>query len=105
MTCCKDFSNPCSQTAFGLSCLIEFSSKQPVCLDNFTASYHRRKVGSRSASEKSGRLSHVLEQFAQVLQIARSNRMIFSGLGLLSMLLSNYRTVPATVDVVKVQSC
>ena len=105
MTPLQDFFKSRSQTASGL--LAKFTEFVQVARlsDNLTALLRGESQQEQERHEEVWKaFSHVLEQFAQVFVDSKVKLDDFLALVLSGMLLSNYRTVPATVDVVKVQS-
>ena len=105
MTPLQDFFKSRSQTTSGL--LAKFTEFVQVARlsDNLTALLQGESQQEQERHEEVWKaFSHVLEQFAQVFADSKVKLDDFLALVLSGMLLSNYRTVPATVDVVKVQS-
>ena len=101
----QEFFKSRSQTASGL--LAKFTEFVQVARlsDNLTALLQGESQQEQERHEEVWKaFSHVLEQFAQVFVDSKTKLDDFLALVLSGMLLSNYRTVPATVDVVKVQS-
>ncbi|EGP65643.1 ATP-dependent nuclease subunit B [Streptococcus sp. oral taxon 056 str. F0418] len=101
----QEFFKSRSQTASGL--LAKFTEFVQVARlsDNLTALLQGESQQEQERHEEVWKaFSHVLEQFAQVFVDSKVKLDDFLALVLSGMLLSNYRTVPATVDVVKVQS-
>ena len=105
MTPLQEFFKSRSQTASGfLAKFTEFVQAARLS-DNLKALLQGESQQEQERHEEVWKaFSHVLEQFAQVFSDSKVKLDDFLALVLSGMLLSNYRTVPATVDVVKVQS-
>lgn len=105
MTPLQDFFKSRSQTASGLLAKFTEFVQAARLSDNLTALLQGESQQEQERHEEVWKaFSHVLEQFAQVFADSKVKLDDFLALVLSGMLLSNYRTVPATVDVVKVQS-
>ncbi|VTT04370.1 putative exonuclease RexB [Streptococcus gordonii] len=105
MTPLQDFFKSRSQTASGLLAKFTEFVQAARLSDNLTALLQGTSQQEQERHEEVWKaFSHVLEQFAQVFSDSKVKLDDFLALVLSGMLLSNYRTVPATVDVVKVQS-
>ena len=105
MTPLQDFFKSRSQTASGLLAKFTEFVQAARLPDNLTALLQGESQQEQERHEEVWKaFSHVLEQFAQVFADSKVKLDDFLALVLSGMLLSNYRTVPATVDVVKVQS-
>ena len=105
MTPLQDFFKSRSQTASGLLAKFTEFVQAARLSDNLTALLQEESQQEQERHEEVWKaFSHVLEQFAQVFSDSKVKLDDFLALVLSGMLLSNYRTVPATVDVVKVQS-
>ena len=105
MTPLQDFFKSRSQTASGLLAKFTEFVQAARLSDNLTALLQGESQQEQERHEEVWKaFSHVLEQFAQVFVDSKVKLDDFLALVLSGMLLSNYRTVPATVDVVKVQS-
>ena len=105
MTPLQDFFKSRSQTASGLLAKFTEFVQAARLSDNLTALLQGESQQEQECHEEVWKaFSHVLEQFAQVFADSKVKLDDFLALVLSGMLLSNYRTVPATVDVVKVQS-
>ena len=105
MTPLQDFFKSRSQTASGLLAKFTEFAHAARLSDNLTALLQGESQQEQERHEEVWKaFSHVLEQFAQVFVDSKVKLDDFLALVLSGMLLSNYRTVPATVDVVKVQS-
>ena len=105
MTPLQDFFKSRSQTASGLLAKFTEFVQAARLSDNLTALLQGESQQEQERHEEVWKaFSHVLEQFAQVFADSKVKLDDFLALILSGMLLSNYRTVPATVDVVKVQS-
>ena len=101
----QDFFKSRSQTVSGLLAKFTEFVKAARLSDNLTALLQGESQQEQERHEEVWKaFSHVLEQFAQVFEDSKVKLDDFLALILSGMLLSNYRTVPATVDVVKVQS-
>ena len=101
----QDFFKSRSQTASGLLAKFTEFVQAARLSDNVTALLQGESQQEQERHEEVWKaFSHVLEQFAQVFVDSKVKLDDFLALVLSGMLLSNYRTVPATVDVVKVQS-
>ena len=101
----QDFFKSRSQTASGLLAKFTEFVQAARLSDNLTALLQGASQQEQERHEEVWKaFSHVLEQFAQVFADSKVKLDDFLALILSGMLLSNYRTVPATVDVVKVQS-
>ena len=101
----QDFFKSRSQTASGLLAKFTDFVQAARLSDNLTALLQGASQQEQERHEEVWKaFSHVLEQFAQVFADSKVKLDDFLALILSGMLLSNYRTVPATVDVVKVQS-
>ena len=101
----QDFFKSRSQTASGLLAKFTEFVQAARLSDNLTALLQGESQQEQERHEEVWKaFSHVLEQFAQVFVDSKVKLDDFLALVLSGMLLSNYRTVPATVDVVKVQS-
>jgi len=101
----QDFFKSRSQTASGLLAKFTEFVQAARLSDNLTALLQGESQQEQERHEEVWKaFSHVLEQFAQVFVESKVKLDDFLALVLSGMLLSNYRTVPATVDVVKVQS-
>ena len=105
MTPLQDFFKSRSQTTSGLLAKFTEFVQAARLSDNLTALLQGESQQEQERHEEVWKaFSHVLEQFAQVFADSKVKLDDFLALILSGMLLSNYRTVPATVDVVKVQS-
>ena len=105
MTPLQDFFKSRSQTASGLLAKFTEFVQAARLSDNLTVLLQGESQQEQERHEEVWKaFSHVLEQFAQVFADSKVKLDDFLALVLSGMLLSNYRTVPATVDVVKVQS-
>ena len=105
MTPLQDFFKSRSQTASGLLAKFTEFVQAARLSENLTALLQGENQQEQERHEEVWKaFSHVLEQFAQVFADSKVKLDDFLALVLSGMLLSNYRTVPATVDVVKVQS-
>ena len=101
----QDFFKSRSQTASGLLAKFTEFVQAARLSDNLTALLQGESQQEQERHEDVWKaFSHVLEQFSQVFADSKVKLDDFLALVLSGMLLSNYRTVPATVDVVKVQS-
>lgn len=101
----QNFFKSRSQTASGLLAKFTEFVQAARLSDNLTALLQGESQQEQERHEEVWKaFSHVLEQFAQVFVDSKVKLDDFLALVLSGMLLSNYRTVPATVDVVKVQS-
>lgn len=105
MTPLQDFFKSRSQTASGLLAKFTEFVQAARLSDNLTALLQEESQQEQERHEEVWKaFSHVLEQFAQVFAESKVKLDDFLALVLSGMLLSNYRMVPVTVDVVKVQS-
>ena len=105
MTPMQDFFKSRSQTVSGLLAKFTEFVQAARFSDNLTALLQGASQQEQERHEEVWKaFSHVLEQFAQVFEDSKVKLDDFLALILSGMLLSNYRMVPATVDVVKVQS-
>lgn len=105
MTPLQEFFKSRSQTASGLLAKFTEFVQAARLSDNLTVLLQGESQQEQERHEEVWKaFSHVLEQFAQVFVDSKVKLDDFLALVLSGMLLSNYRTVPATVDVVKVQS-
>ena len=105
MTPLQEFFKSRSQTASGLLAKFTEFVQAARLSDNLTVLLQGESQQEEERHEEVWKaFSHVLEQFAQVFVDSKVKLDDFLALVLSGMLLSNYRTVPATVDVVKVQS-
>ena len=105
MTPLQEFFKSRSQTASGLLAKFTEFVQAARLSDNLKALLQGESQQEQERHEEVWKaFSHVLEQFAQVFVDSKVKLDDFLALVLSGMLLSNYRTVPATVDVVKVQS-
>lgn len=101
----QEFFKSRSQTASGLLAKFTEFVQAARLSDNLTVLLQGESQQEQERHEEVWKaFSHVLEQFAQVFVESKVKLDDFLALVLSGMLLSNYRTVPATVDVVKVQS-
>ena len=105
MTPLQEFFKSRSQTASGLLAKFTEFVQAARLSENLTSLLQGESQQEHERHEEVWKaFSHVLEQFAQVFVDSKVKLDDFLALVLSGMLLSNYRTVPATVDVVKVQS-